>query len=133
MATLAAELKRAILDELWYTAPEGVGLEACIRAYKSSRFADVKTGRFVTNTSGGGYAVSFNVPEIVRQLTPEQLLMLCQEYLELLDSCRVILGGTPSDDDLFQSMMQQDQMQTVRELQRDYTCLRWPAVGVGSR
>ena len=134
MAQLQAELKRGILDELWYLVPETAAttLEEAIRSFKSARWSSISSGLFVINTSGGGYSVSFSNPELFRQLGPDQFFMLGQEFLDILTDARATLttaGTDQTDDNLFATMMADDRLQRGhREELGDFTMQRWPAI-----
>lgn len=133
MAQLQAQLKRGILDEIWYQAKSvASSLEVAIRGFKSVRFDDIKRGTFVSSTSGGGHSVTFHIPELFRQLGPDQFFMLGQEFLDLFATVTAnqTAAGLPTDDDsLFAAMMASDQMQTVTGVMVDTTSLRWPTYG----
>lgn len=134
MAQLQAQLKRAILDELWGPVPEAsaLTLEDVIRAFKSARWDSIKTGSFVVNTSGGGYSVSFHVPELFRQLGPDQFFMLGQEFLDIRTDAIATLtaaAADTSDESVFATMMADDRLQPGhREELGDYTMMRWPSI-----
>lgn len=134
MAQLQAQLKRGILDELWESAPDSAGsLLDVIRSFKSARWDSIKTGTFVVNTSGGGYSVSFHVPEMFRQLGPDQFFMLGMEFVDIYNDAVSTLASngnsSPSDDDIFAGMMADDRMQTVRGVMGDTTMLRYASQG----
>ena len=135
MAQLQAQLKRGILDELWYAVPESTDkglLESAIRAFKSARFENIKTGLYISSTSGGGYSVSFAQPELFRQLGPDQFFMLGMEFLDILTDAKATLSAAGTDDtdeNLFQTMMADDRLQPgQRVMYGDYTMLRWPSI-----
>lgn len=131
MATLQAQVKRGILDEIWYAGQKSaLSLTDSIRGFKSARWESIQTGTFVVNTSGGGYSVNFHVPEIFRQLGPDQFFALGQEFLEVMTDARATLvaAGTasPADSDIFTTMMADDRMQSLRSAMLDTTALRFP-------
>lgn len=131
MAQLQAQVKRGILDELWYAGQKSaLSLEDSIRGFKSARWDSIQTGSFVVNTAGGGYSVSFHVPELFRQLGPDQFFALGQEFLEILTDARATLttaGQDPTNDALcFSAMMLDDRLQTIRSSMLDTTALRYP-------
>jgi len=100
MAQLSSLLKRGILDELWYSAKSaGVGLEDAIRAFKSSRYEDIKGGHVLLNTSGGGYSASFDF----RGMTPADCFELGQLYVEVLAT--VVADGASDDVAAYSAML----------------------------
>ena len=133
MAQIQAELKRAILDELWNAVPQNSAatLEEIIRKFKSGMWPNIKNGSFVNATSANGNQVSREIPAYVRQLSPDQFFMLGQEFLELQTLAISTLGGTPDDDAVYSEMQSSDSMQTVRRIGGDYTGLRFPTTGPG--
>jgi hypothetical protein len=135
VAQLQAQLKRGILDELWYAVPEELkdgALEATIRAFKSARWDAIKTGTFVVSTSGGGYSVSFSMPELFRQLGPDQFFMLGQEFLDVMADAKVTVanaGQEVTDANVFDTMMADDRLQPgCRTTLGDFTMQRWPSI-----
>ncbi len=136
MANIQAQLKRAILDEIWNSVPEDHAstLEELIRKFKSGLWFNIKSGSFINSTSSNGNQVSREIPAYVRQLSPDQFFMLGQELLELRDAAITdlgVAGDGSADQAIYDCMQADDSLQTVRELQRDYTTLRYPATGPG--
>lgn len=134
MAQLQAQLKRGILDELWQIAKvQNIALEDAIRAFKSRSWNLIRTGQFVIASAGSGHSVTFASPELFRQLTPDQYMMLGMEFLEVMADAittNAFSGDlTPEQQQtVFTTMMADDRLQTVRAVGADFTTLRWPAI-----
>lgn len=100
-------------------------MQDTIRGFKSARWQDIQNGTFVVSTSGGGYTASFHVPEIFRQLGPDQFFILGQEFLEILDDAKTA-NPTHQDQDLFNDMMSDDRLTRITSTSLDLTVLRFP-------
>lgn len=124
MAQLQAELKRAILDEIWEISADGAVLADVIKAFKSARWDPISSGRLILSTSGNSYSVTFS-EDLQRKLGPDQMFMLGQEFKEAYsDSVDSLtqLGTAITDDAVFTLMM--GLFDTVREVGTDRTLLR---------
>jgi hypothetical protein len=134
VAQLQAQLKRGILDELWQIAKvQNITLEDAIRDFKSASWNRIRTGQFVIASAGAGHSVTFASPELFRNLTQDQYMMLGMEFLEVMADAITtngFSGDLTSDQQqtVFTTMMADDRLQTVRSHGQDYTTLRWPAI-----
>jgi hypothetical protein len=134
MARLRAEIKRGFLRSLWRAASQAqIPLAECLSAFQDRGFQWIRDGRIIVNTAGGGYSTGFNVNEMWKELTPEEVFALSEEFFARLEEAQTTLtnSGLDATDDnlLFQAIMVSDWMQTVRSFQGDYTVMRWPSTG----
>ena len=72
---------------------------AALKAFHKSRFAEVKSGKFVVNTSANGNSVQFYVAPQGGALQPEVITTLSQEFREVYASALSALdtAGTAYD------------------------------------
>lgn len=124
MAQLQAELKRAILDEIWEGSGSGDTLADVIKAFKSAKWDSISSGRLIIATSGNNYSVSFS-EDMQRKLGPDQMFMLGQEFKEVYDVAVAALGTagtTVTDEATFTTML--GLMPTVTECGSDRLLMR---------
>lgn len=98
MASVPTDFKRLLLREMWWTvedsATEGktpTTLAAVLKEFARSRLGgltDLQAGQAVTMTSGNGHSVQFassNVSRLAGDLTPQDIMELSSELLDLYD------------------------------------------------
>jgi hypothetical protein len=133
VARLRAEIKRGFLRSLWRTASAAtIPLAECLAAFQDRGFQWIRDGRIIINTAGGGYSTGFQANEVIRELTPEEVFALSEEFFGVYTDAQTTLsaaGQDPNDDELaFATMMADDRLNASRVQMPDYTMLRWPSV-----
>jgi hypothetical protein len=135
---IQAAIKRGFLRQIYEQARNStVYLNDALLAFQGSIFSpSFKTGRILVNTSGGGQSAYFEVPQLGRQYTVDQIFALSEELLEIYsDVVAQLQAATPSFDPnasaanqttTFNTMMDDDRLQGVRTQMGDFTGLRIP-------
>jgi len=143
MAAIQAEIKRGVLRSLYRMSKQGnpatltpagatVGssLATFLDAFQDQNFAAVQSGRFIIATAGVGRSSTFQTPQIWQSFTPEQIFSLAEELEAVYADAKTTLAtagnNSPTDDQIFNVMMDDDRLQTITWTQKDYSTLRWP-------
>ena len=141
---IKADQKRSILQYIWDGITLGIlaenmgvqvvegpidTLEQGLIIFQQFIGRDTQSGKVTTGSSGIGHSVTFAQWNVGRAFSPEELLGLAQELREVFrDTKRMLLANhlDASDPSIFDAMMADDRLQTVKRTQGDYTLLRTP-------
>lgn len=138
MVYIQAAIKRGFLRQIYEQAKAATAyLGDALLAFQGSVFTPAfKTGRILVNTSGSGQSASFEVPQIGKQYSQDQIFALSEELLEIYsDAVAQLQAETPSfnptaspanQQTVFDTMMADDRLQGVRTQMGDFTGLRIP-------
>jgi len=96
--------KRLFLRAVYRTVSETVSLLDALNTLADARFTDTKSGRVVVGTSSSGHSVEFAAPG-AGTLSPESLAELVSDLLDRYDAALVELGGTPTDAQIYATML----------------------------
>jgi len=97
----------------------------------------VQKGRTITSTASNGHSISFKIPPVFDQLTQDQAFQLSEEFIAIYTDALTVLNLSeiPSDqtqdNNIFNTMMADDRLQTITDFRKDYTSLRFPTYGTG--
>lgn len=118
---IASALKRLIVRKLLrLSVDNSSSLLAEIQAFADARYTDTKEGRFLTSSTGGGYSAVFTF--FGSGITPNDMAEVAEELESLYELCVSLLGGSPTDAQIRDEMI--DRLQPVTEIYGDYTNLR---------
>jgi hypothetical protein len=132
MAALQAEIKRGVLRTLFrQSQTDVVKLSDSLARFQDSGFDGIKSGRLVITSAGFGRSVGFAPPASWQQFTQEQIFSLSEELLATYDTAKSNLAASgnasPTDQQIFDSMMADDRLQTVTSVQKDWSTINWPS------
>jgi hypothetical protein len=133
MVKLSAEIKRGFLNALYIQSKAAsTPLQDALEQLLLTGFDAVKSGRLVVSHAGSGKVVTFQMPPIGKQFTQEAVFELSQELLEVYADACVTLGissdeeeDTANDPNVFATMLNDDRLQSVTDVYRDFTSLGW--------
>lgn len=126
MAYIPANDKKAILFLIFTTGQAGGNtLYESLTAYVNERAVNLKSGRVLNSTSGNSYSVSFNAPSLGRW-AEQDLLGLSWQFIEIYRQVVSQLGGTPSDDAIFDAMISSDALTSITQWGNDYSSINYP-------
>jgi len=112
--------KKAILRRCQRKAvTEGLTLLAALEALLIARVDENVSGRTIRATAGNGHSVEFEVPE---GLTPVSMVELASELIDLYETARGYLGGSPTDAQVYAEML--GLLKPCDEVHSDFTLIR---------
>jgi len=131
VAQLKAELKRAALSSLYRQAQKtSTALADALANFQDANWQQLKRGKLVIASTGAGDSVTYSIPQVWQSFTQDEFLCLTQELIEVYSSALVTLSAqgnsSPSDDDIFATMLADDRLQSVTSLYHDHSLGRWP-------
>lgn len=131
MAQLKAELKQAALQSLYRKAQKNsTALIDALGNFQDANWDQLKRGKTVIASSGAGHSVTFAIPQVWQSFTQDEFLCLTAELINVYNDARITLSSngnsTPSDDDIFNTMLADDRLQSVTSLYHDHSLGRWP-------
>lgn len=136
MVYLQAAIKKAFLRCIWNSGQNtALTLLDMLTAFQMNGFSAIKTGRLITSTSGGGYSTSFQAPAIAAQFKQEQVFALSEEFFGLYYNAINTLSQeippvtSPSDEQIWDTMMESDALVGYRTVATDVTMIRYPTFG----
>lgn len=142
MADVKAEIKRGFLRSLYRLVQYGTQtnpvtgqpvatLADVLNAFQDGGFSAIKSGRLIIQTAGAGHSVSYQPPDVARSFTQDQVFSLSEELQQVYADAIVTLSGqsvpSPTDLQIFNVMIADDRLTTIKDVQRDFTTLRWPS------
>jgi hypothetical protein len=127
VAALSSNVRRACLRQIHRSAKNrGVPLRDALLDFQGERFDSLKTGSFVTSSSGNNYSAT--VQAVVGNVSPEEMLDLSERLLSAFDESKaeLISDGTaePTDDAIELQMLASDDFQGVTRTYDDFSLLR---------
>ncbi len=146
MANLTGEFKRAMLQSIYDAVVKGfanevlttgtsldaepaITLEDGLIFFQQRGFNANKDGKNVIGTAGVGHEAKWAAPAQWRDLSPDEVFSLAQEFREVYDEAIMTLQAqgftTMTDLQIKVVMMDNDRLQSVTSTQRDFTLLRW--------
>jgi hypothetical protein len=96
-------LKRLFLRGIkWDADTSSITLLQALEAVAKARWEDIKDGRVISSTGQGGAQVAFSFPS---GIDPHAVAELASEMLDRYEAATVLLGESPTDDEIFIEMM----------------------------
>jgi hypothetical protein len=131
VVVLSAEIKRGFLNSLARkTADTSTALADALTAFQDQSFSAVKSGRLIVTHSGAGKSVTFQLPEIGRMFSQEQVFALTQEFLEVYSDAKITLSAqgnsSPDDPSILAVMLADIRLADIDCHAPDFTGLGWP-------
>jgi len=130
VARIIAELKRGALRTLYRQRGDGVALSDALNAFQDTNWLSVSSGRVITAHTSTGKTTQFALPQIWQSFSQEEWFALTEELQQVYSDCKTNLinagNPTPTDDQIFAAMMQDDRLQTITSVQKDFGTMRWP-------
>jgi hypothetical protein len=96
-----------------------ITLTSALQAALLARYSETNRGRFIVGTSANGSSVSFSIPP---GLSPADVFSAVEELIELYELTEAAAGASPSDAELFATMM--SELQPSDSVFGDFTNLR---------
>ncbi len=138
MAQLQAQFKRGCLRSLFRAAStQALTLYNALTNYQDSLFAIVQKGRTIGSTASNGHSLSFKMPPVFDQLTQDQAFQLSEEFLAIYTDALTVLNlsaipaDQTQDNNIFNTMLADDRLQSITHYGTDYTAIRFPTYGTG--
>lgn len=146
MAAIKGEIKRGILQAIWDAVEDDIAaqempstvpdfqpiivtLEDGLKAFHRMGFESIKSGRLSIGSSGLSHEVKWAAPAMWRGFSQEEVFSLAQELREVHADALITLSaqgiGSPTQTQIFNTMMADDRLQTVTSTYRDHTMIRW--------
>lgn len=139
-ARITAGKKRAYLRQLAREADaNAVPLRDMLYSFQEQCLSTVRTGQIVVSTSGGGFSTALKIPGSISQLNEEELLDLSEDLIQTYETALATLAASnpavtsPTDAQMLSTMLDSDNLATVRQMQHDITLIRYPGYGPALR
>jgi hypothetical protein len=117
---VSTEFKRLFLRGIKWDADEGATtLFAQLKAIARARLTDTKAGKVLILSLANGHRVDYALPMSGRDVTPRDVVELCEEMLTLFDTAKTNVGSTPTDDQIFAEML--GLLSPITEVYADYS------------
>jgi hypothetical protein len=134
-ANIRAGLKRSILSSLARQAANSSqdtsgNLLPALEAYQDALVSGVQGGYIYESTSQSGHSTKFRMPVIGQHFSPEDVVELAQDFIEIYNDALVTLstaGNTsPDDPTILACMLADGRLESVTTTMTDYTLMNWP-------
>lgn len=96
---------RQVYDRVQTGQENAPGLYDSLKEAAYGQLERTSTGRMLWVTSGNGHETRFSIPGNHVGLTPLAVTELFEEFLTAFEDAQAELGGTPTDQQVFQQMM----------------------------
>ncbi len=133
---IAALKKRAFLRWIYNNAVANAStLWDALNDFQSACMDPVRTGQIALSISGGGYSTNLKLPSSISQLTEEELLGLSEQFILIYQNAILTLAAenvpitSPTDAQIFATMLDADDLTTCRQTVHDITLIRYPGYG----
>lgn len=109
---------------MWSAEDTGDSLENAIKLAARAKLTESPNGLLLVGSSINGKSFQFQVPGGANGggLTPETLLDVCEEFIQLRVDMYAALTGTPTDAAVLAEML--DQLRPVRYFTHTFTGIR---------
>lgn len=116
--------KKLTLRGLQWDAEAGsLTLAAVLKSAAQARLSETSSGLVLTGTAGNGHTVSFALPATNGlSLSSESVAEMISDLLDRYDAAIAVLGGTPTDAQIFSEMLAQ--LVPIRSVTDDFSQLR---------
>lgn len=109
---------------MWSAEDAGDSLFNQLKLAARAKLTESPNGLLLTGSSINGKSFQFSVPggRNGNGLTPETLIDVCEEFVQLYADMETALGGTPTDAQIHTEML--DQLRPVKSFTNHYHGIR---------